>query len=129
MQERVRARLVLKKQEEKLKNVYFLEDSVKAIEDLVSKVHKFGTPKLRVKATLYQVYHHALHNKIEEAKDLLMKTHMSHVIHLQHIDNQINYNRALTQIGLAFFRTGRIQEAHEILIEVCSHIRFKELLA
>ena len=51
---------------------------------------------MRVRATLYQAYHHGVHNRINQAKDLLQKTHMSQVIGVQHVDNQILYNRALT---------------------------------
>ncbi len=65
------------------------------IAGLVTLVHKYGLPKQRVRVTLLQVYHHALHNRLREARDLLMKTHMSQVISMQPIDNQILYNRAL----------------------------------
>lgn len=50
---------------------------------------------MRVKATLLQVYHLALHNKVFMAKDLIKKTHIGDIISLQHVDNQILYNRAL----------------------------------
>lgn len=129
VQERIRDRLQQRGRPEEISRVYFVENSCKVIADLVLNVHKFGQPKLRVKATLFQVYHLALHNQIEEAKDLLMKTQMSSVIHLQQIENQVLYNRALTQIGLSAFRVGRIQESYDILVDICSHPRFKEFLA
>ena len=50
---------------------------------------------MKVKATLLQVYHLALHNKVVIAKDLLKKTHIGEIITLQHVDNQILYNRAI----------------------------------
>jgi len=81
----------------------------------------------RQRATLYQVYHHALHNRLREAKDIMMKSHIS--ANCGHIDNQILYNRALTQTGLAAFRLGRIQEAHELLSDICNNSKNKELLA
>lgn len=58
-----------------------------------------------------------------------MKTHISDIIHLQDITNQILYNRVLTQLGMAAFRLGLIEESHDILVEVCQHSRLKELLA
>lgn len=58
-----------------------------------------------------------------------MKTHMSQVISMQPIDNQILYNRALVQVGLAAFRLGKIKESHEILADVCQNSKHKELLA
>lgn len=39
------------------------------------------------------------------------------------------YNRALTQTGLAAFRLGKIQEAHEIMIDISNNQKHKELLA
>jgi|LakMenEpi03Aug12_release.lakeMendotaPanAssembly.Ray.scaffolds.fasta_scaffold198636_3 translation initiation factor 3 subunit C len=49
---------------------------------------------MKMRAVLYQMYHHALHNRLDEAKDLLMKTHMSQLITSQHVELQILYNRA-----------------------------------
>jgi len=42
---------------------------------------------MRVKATLLQVYHMALHNKVTEARDLLKKTHIGQMITMQYVDN------------------------------------------
>ena len=84
---------------------------------------------MRVKAILLQVYHLALHNKVIVAKDLIKKTHIGEIITLQHVDNQILYNRAIAQIGMAFFRLGRIEQSHEVLVEIFQNPRFRELLA
>ena len=84
---------------------------------------------MRVKATLLQVYHLALHNKVVIAKDLLKKTHIGEIIALQHVDNQILYNRAIAQIGMAYFRMGCIEQSHEVLVEIFQNPRFRELLA
>ena len=54
-----------------LKNVYMMADSAAEIESIVQLVKRVGQPKMRVKATLLQVYHLALHNNVVEAKDLL----------------------------------------------------------
>jgi translation initiation factor 3 subunit C len=71
----------------------------------------------------------ALHNKVMEARDLLKKTHIGQMITMQHVDNQILYNRALAQIGMAFFRLGKIEQSHEVLVEIFYNPRFRELLA
>lgn len=84
---------------------------------------------MRVKATLLQVYHLALHNNVVEAKDLLQKTHIGQIISMQVVDHQILYNRALAQIGMAFFRLGQIEKSHEVLVEIFYSPRFRELLA
>ena len=112
-----------------LKNVYFMEDSAAVIEQIVQLVKRIGQPKMRVKATLLQVYHLALHNNVIVAKDLLQKTHIGQIISMQQVDNQILYNRALAQIGMAFFRLGRIDQSHEVLVEIFQSPRFRELLA
>ena len=38
------------------------------------------------------------------------------------------YNRALVQLGICAFRKGMIVEAKEILDEICTQLRIKELL-
>lgn len=65
------------------------------IRQLVSIVQTWGLPRQRVRVTLQQVYHFASHNKLREARDLMMKTHMAQVISMQPIENQILYNRGL----------------------------------
>lgn len=79
----------------RLKSIYFLENSASEVESIVQLVQQHGQPKMRVKATLLQVYHLALHNNVVVAKDLLKKTHIGEIITLQHVDNQILYNRAI----------------------------------
>jgi len=110
-------------------NVYLLENSETVIADLVSQVQANGAPRARVRATLYHVYHHALHNRVRPAKDIMMKSHMSQLSSHMNVDNQIMYNRALTQTGLAAFRLGRINEAHDLLVDICNNAKNKELLA
>ena len=84
---------------------------------------------MKLKAVLYQIYHLAIHNRFDESKDLLMKTHMSQMIANQPVELQILYNRAYTQIGLAAFRLGRMEEAHDILLEISSNSKHRILLA
>lgn len=113
----------------RLAAIYFLDNSAVEIENIVQLVQQHGQPKMRVKATLLQVFHLALHNKVVVAKDLLKKTHIGEIITLQHVDNQILYNRAIAQIGMAYFRLGKIEQSHEVLVEIFQNPRFRELLA
>lgn len=62
--------------------VYFLANSQETVAELAEIVQKWGLPKQRVRVTLQQVYFYAIHNKLREARDLMMKTHMSQVITL-----------------------------------------------
>ena len=104
-------------------------DSSVALEELMTLVNHHGTPKMRLRAALYLVYHHSIHNRFAEAKDLLLKTHIGDVIGLQDVGSQIIYNRTLAQIGMAAFRAGRIDEAHDILLDVCQTAKLREILA
>lgn len=71
----------LKGKPEKLKELYFMEKPTQeVVADLVSKVITHCDRKLKIKATLLQVYHLAIHNKFYEAKDLLMKARLSQII-------------------------------------------------
>ena len=105
------------------------------IEELVQTVNNLGTSKMKVKAALCQAYHHGLHKRFYEGKEILLKTHIGESIHLQDIGTQILYNRAVTQIGVAAFRLGHIEEAHDTLVDIAqTHTdkdrqRLKEILA
>ena len=99
------------------------------IEELVSLINQKGTSKMKVRAALCQVYHHGLHRRFYEGRELLLKTHVGESIHLQDIGSQILYNRAITQVGLAAFRLGLIEESHDVLVEVVQTARLREILA
>jgi len=62
--------------------------------------------KHKIKATLLQIYHHAIHNRVAEAKNLLMRGLFHQLIVKQHITNKVLYNRAVIQVGLSAFRLG-----------------------
>lgn len=85
--------------------------------------------RLKIKAIMLQVYHHAIHNRYYEAKDLMLKTHVAKSIFKQQISNQICYNRAVVQIGLSAFRLGLFEESNQVLAEVAQNSRIKETLA
>lgn len=78
---------------------------------------------------MLQVYHHAIHNRYNEAKDLMLKSHIASTIAKQQISNQISYNRAVVQMGLAAFRLGLFDESNQVLQEVAQNPRLKESLA
>ena len=123
--EKIRARLG----QRSAKNVYLVENSVETVANLVAHVRQGGIRRQIIRASLQQVYHLAMHDKLREARDLLMKMHMAQQISAQTIDNQIMYNRALVQIGIAAFRAGKIKESHECLADICQNSKHRELLA
>ena len=110
----------LKDQKDKLDELYFPEEPTeKMVDALVQDIVAHLPGRMKVKAILLQCYHHAIHNRYFVAKDLLMKSRIARVIGSQPIANQVHYNRAFVQIGLAAFRLGLFDESNGILIEVC----------
>lgn len=125
---KMKERIAQKGVNETTKNLFTVDNSEELVDDLVKHIQKFGPPRTRVRATLCQAYHHALHNRVNEARDLLKKTHMNSLISMQHVDNQIIYNRAIIQVGMAAFRLGNIQLSHETLVDIVQNGRLKELI-
>ena len=75
--DKIRARLPASKH----KDMFVLRVSAaEHVKNLVEVIISQGKPKQRVAATLQQIYSLAIHNKIREARELMMKTHMSSII-------------------------------------------------
>jgi len=104
-------------------NVQIMENLCKYIYD------KDATDRLRTRAILCHVYHHALHDNWFQARDLVLMSHLQESI--QHSDpaTQILYNRTMAHIGLCAFRQGNIKEAHNCLVDLMMTGKVKELLA
>ena len=115
-----------------------LDDSKSTAENtdysaLVSKlctyIYKHGSEQAKKRSTICHVYHHALHDRFTEARDLLLMSHIQEVIYdVDDITTMIMFNRMMVQLGMCAFREGRIWEAHQCLTEICSS-RARELLA
>ena len=103
-----------------------------ASESKVDQLTKFifakGDENDKQRALLCAVFHHALHDRYYQARDLFLISHIQDVIDKADLNTQILYNRALASLGLVAFRMGLIQKAHDSLSGICSG-RVKELLA
>ncbi|KAJ9576210.1 hypothetical protein L9F63_006943 [Diploptera punctata] len=102
--------------------------SVQVMEKLCKYVYaKDGTDRLRTRAILSHIYHHALHDNWFQARDLILMSHLQETI--QHSDpaTQILYNRTMAHLGLCAFRHANIKDAHNCLV-YCrrQHERSKE---
>mmetsp|Transcript_52252 Transcript_52252/g.53233 ORF Transcript_52252/g.53233 Transcript_52252/m.53233 type:complete len:726 (-) Transcript_52252:47-2224(-) len=96
---------------------------------LCTYLYKHGTDQAKKRSTICHVYHHALHDRFIEARDLLLMSHIQEVIYdVDDITTMIMFNRMMVQLGMCAFREGRIWEAHQCLTEICSS-RARELLA
>jgi translation initiation factor 3 subunit C len=107
---------------------YYLQENMTAkINVLANLVYENGNEKQKLKAALYQIYHHALHSRFHEAKDLFVMSRMSQQ-HIHDIQLQILYNRAMVQLGLAAFQCGLTQSVLECLGDIVATNRLRELL-
>jgi len=98
------------------------------MEQLCVLIYNHGDEMLRIRAMLCRVYHHAMHDRYHEARDMLLATHIQDNIHRADVSTQILFNRAMVQLGLCAFRGGSISETHSCLSDICSG-RTREFLA
>lgn len=119
-----------------VENLYYKYDggnqnkSAEIMEKLCRYIYTMdNTDRIRTKAMLCHIYHHALHNRWFEARDLMLMSHLQESIDHADIPLQILYNRTMVQVGLCAFRVGNIREAHAALLDIQSGNRAKELLA
>uniref|UniRef100_A0A8D0HC86 Eukaryotic translation initiation factor 3 subunit C n=1 Tax=Sphenodon punctatus TaxID=8508 RepID=A0A8D0HC86_SPHPU len=105
------------------------EDSALLMERLCKFIYaKDRTDRIRTCAILCHIYHHALHDRWYQARDLMLMSHLQD--NIQHADPpvQILYNRTMVQLGICAFRQGMIKDAHNALLDIQSSGRAKELL-
>jgi translation initiation factor 3 subunit C len=97
--------------------------------ELCTYVYKNGTEQAKKRATICHVYHHALHDRFLDARDLLLMSHLQENIYdVGDITTMIMFNRMMAQLGMCAFRQGKIWEAHQCLTEISSG-KVRELLA
>ncbi|EGR29501.1 hypothetical protein IMG5_154470 [Ichthyophthirius multifiliis] len=106
-------------------------DENTSLENIISELSSLinRTPDQDIaRSTLYQVYHHSIHNRINAARDLLLMSRITDTI--QNMDSTIQtlYNRVLVQLGLGQFRQGNLFESFQFLNDLCSQGKTKELI-
>ncbi|PXF40500.1 Eukaryotic translation initiation factor 3 subunit C [Gracilariopsis chorda] len=114
------------------------KNSDRSMTELAVLVYRYGDDHAKSMVMLAHIYNHALENRFYAARDMLLMSHLQETIPDSDIPLQVMFNRAMTQLGLCAFRTGKPWEAHACLQELCSPSygggggglsRMKELLA
>lgn len=106
------------------------EDSTKVMKTLCEYIYKYDdSDRIRTRAILHHIYHHCIHDRWYEARDLMLMSHLQESIHYADVVLQVCYNRTMVQLGLCAFRKGLMKEAHHALVDIQSTSRAKELLA
>lgn len=104
-------------------------DSKELIAQLCTYVYQHGTDRAKTRAMICHIYHHGLHDRFMEARDLLLMSHLQDTIsNVGDVSTMILFNRMMVTLGMAAFRLGKIWSAHQCLAEICSG-RVRELLA
>ena len=119
---------VLKKKNGQLLSSF--QTSVDEMEKLCRYIYaKDQTDRLRTRAILSHIFHHALHDNWFQARDLVLMSHLQETIHHSDPPTQILYNRTMANLGLCAFRAGNIKDAHQCLVDLMMTGKPKELLA
>ncbi|KAJ3326901.1 Translation initiation factor 3 subunit c, partial [Kappamyces sp. JEL0680] len=106
-----------------------LESHEKLVSYFCTILYKTSIDRIRTRALLCQVYHFALHDQFYDAKNTMLMSHLQESIGQTDVATQTLYNRTIVQIGLCAFRVGSFRDAHNILQEIISSGKTKELLA
>lgn len=91
-------------------NEFFaIEDTKTLVNTICSNIYSSGNAKYIQLAMLQQIFHHAIHNRYYEARDLLYNTKLGDVsIMLLDQEGQQLFNRAIVAISLCAFRLGKL---------------------
>ena len=121
---------VIRQKHAVLKSLQAANDADTLVHDLCVYLYQNSSQdRIRTRAILYHVYHHALNKRYTQARDLLLMSRLQDSITKADISTQVLYNRALAQIGICAFRSGLLKECHSALSEMVGSLKQKDLLA
>ena len=106
------------------------QTSVEVMDRLCKFIYaKDDTDRIRTRAILAHIYHHALHDNWFQARDLVLMSHLQDNIDAADPSTKILYNRMMANLGLCAFRQENIKDAHHCLVDLMVTGKPKELLA
>ena len=85
------------------------------IRSITSILYKHAPRNQVETAALYHIYHLCLEDEFTQARDLMLMLHIQENISYYDADTILLFNRTMTQLGLAAFRTGAMVYAHNCL--------------
>lgn len=104
--------------------------SVEVMEKLCKFIYsKDDTDRIRTRAILAHIYHHAMHDNWFQARDLVLMSHLQDNIDVADPSTRILYNRMMANLGLCAFRNENVKDAHHCLVDLMVTGKPKELLA
>lgn len=106
----------------------FKEYANKLLDTLCSILYRQSNSVFRKKAMLCHIYYYAFNDEFYKARDMFLMSHLQSTIASSDPTLQVLFNRALVQLGLCAFRAGLITECSQLLQEIATSTRSKELL-
>ncbi|KAH8253984.1 hypothetical protein KR032_007896 [Drosophila birchii] len=104
--------------------------SVEVMDKLCKFIYaKDDTDRIRTRAILAHIYHHAMHDNWFQARDLVLMSHLQDNIDAADPATRILYNRMMANLGLCAFRQENVKDAHHCLVDLMVTGKPKELLA
>ena len=95
---------------------------------MVDAIFSFGSKKEKAGAILLSAFVAASRGDVVKAKRLI-SADLFDLVSVSEISLQIQYNRALAMVGVAAFANGDVKDCYNLLTDLCTTGRLRELLA
>lgn len=97
-------------------------------ESLTDAIFAYGSKKEKAGAILLSAFIAASAGDVVKAKRLI-SSDLFDLVAVSEVSLQIQYNRALAMVGVAAFAAGDVKDSYNLLTDICTSGRLKELLA
>ncbi|KAI9182840.1 Translation initiation factor 3 subunit c [Blastocladiella emersonii ATCC 22665] len=91
-----------------------------SVQEICAHLYQNASDRLRTRAVLCHVFHHAIHDRFHAARDMLLMTGLQDSIRTADVATQALFNRSMAHLGLCAFRLGLMREAHGALHDLLS---------